>query len=157
MRPTYETEADRKREREVIEVIAAMGNMRADKLKEYSAVDFALIRGTKVWGVAEVKVRDKLYPQMMLSLHKVQALRNYAALGLEARVVYATPQGIYVKKIGPESIDGWIGIGGRKDRGDPDDQELMVFFGPMVVNGKAMNEEERPLARVCDSKQEWFK
>ena len=157
MRPTYETPNDQRKEREVIDVVAAMGNMRADKLKAYSNVDFALVRGEKVWGVCEVKVRNKLYPQMMLSLHKVQALRNYAALGLEARVIYATPEGIYSKRIGPKEIDGWIGMGGRTDRGDDSDVEMCVFFGPMVVNGKAMNEEAEPMKRVCDSKQEWFR
>ena len=147
-RPTYETEGDRQRELEVAEVLARKGGMKPIKLKEFSNVDFALMKGDAVWGVIEVKVRNKLYPQMMLSLHKVQSLRDYAALGLEARVVYATPEGIYVKKVGPERIDGWIGFGGRTDRGDEADQELMVFFGG--------REEQEPIKRVAASRPEWF-
>lgn len=156
MRPTYETEADLQREREVIDTVASMAGMTAHKLKAYSNVDFALMRDKMVRMVCEVKVRKQHYPQMFLSLHKVQALRHYASLGLEARVIFATPAGIFVKKIGPGSIDGWIGLGGRTDRGDPDDQELMVFFGQLEVNGKVYPEEAEPLKQIAASQQEWF-
>jgi hypothetical protein len=156
VRPTYETPADIEREREVIDMVASKAGMTAHKLKAYSNVDFALMKDRVVRMVCEVKVRNKLYPQMMLSLDKVQALRNYAAMGLEARVIYATPEGIYVKKVGPDAIDGWIGMGGRTDRDDPDDTEMVVYFGQMTVNGKRISEEKDPMKRVCDSERRWF-
>jgi hypothetical protein len=156
VRPTYETPADIEREREVIDAVASKAGMTAHKLKAYSNVDFALMKDRVVRMVCEVKVRNKLYPQMMLSLDKVQALRNYAAMGLEARVIYATPEGIYVKKVGPLAIDGWIGMGGRTDRDDPDDTEMVVYFGQMTVNGRRISEEKDPMKRLCDSERRWF-
>ena len=157
-RPIYESEADRSRERAVIEdVCAVAGGFKAVKLKEFSKVDFALMRGPAVKMLCEVKVRDRHYPQMFLSLEKVQALRNYAAAtGIAARVIFATPKGIFAKKIGPLEIDGWVGLGGRTDRGDPDDVEMVVYFGPLVVGGKVYREEVEPMTRIADSRREWF-
>lgn len=157
MRPTYETDRDTKLERAVIQKVATQFGMTADKLPNFSQVDFALSRGPVVWGVAEVKVRNRLYSQMMLSLHKVQALRDLAATGLQARVIYAVPEGIYVKKIGPEEIDGWIGMGGRTDRGDSQDRELVVYFGDAHINGRLIREEKNPMTKLCDSEASWFR
>jgi hypothetical protein len=156
MRPVYETAQDRSKEREIIDMVATKTGMRAVKLPQFQDIDFALMRGEVVWGVVEVKGRRKHYPQMFLSLHKVQALRQYACAGLQARVIYATPQGIFAKKIGKGEIDGWIGLGGRTDRGDNKDQEVMVFFGDLVVNGQTMKEEEHPMTKICDSDPRWF-
>lgn len=156
MRPTYETAADQSRERLIVDRVCERFGMKAVKLPQFRDIDFALVRGEVVWGVAEVKCRNKHYPQMFLSLHKVQALRNYAAAGLQARVIFATPQGVFTKKIGPLEIDGWIGIGGRTDRGDNKDQELLVYFGDLVQNGKTYKEEQEPMQRLCDSDQGWF-
>ena len=156
MRPTYETPADRSKERQIIDVVAGKFGMRAVKLPQFQDIDFALMKGDVVWGVVEIKARRQHYPQMFLSLHKVQALRQYAAAGLQARVIYATPQGIYAKKVGPLEIDGWIGIGGRKDRNDPVDTELMVHWGDLVINGQTMKAEQDPMTKICDSNPEWF-
>lgn len=156
-RPVYETEPDLRKEREVIEVVARVGRMTVQKLADKSQIDFALMKGDVVWGVAEVKVRNRLYPQMMLSLHKVQALRLHAAMGLQARVIFAVPEGIYAKRIEEGPVDGWIGYGGRTDRGDAQDREPVVFFGELKVNGRVMREERQPMTRLADSDPRWFK
>lgn len=156
MRPTYETADDRSKERQIIDLVATKFGMKAVKLPQFQDIDFALMKGEVVWGVVEVKARGRHYPQMFLSLHKVQALRQYAAAGLQARVIFATPKGIFAKKIGPLEIDGWIGIGGRTDRGDAKDQELMVHFGDLVLGDKVMREEKEPMTRICDSDERWF-
>jgi hypothetical protein len=150
MRPTYETEQDQSRERQIVERMCQQSGLRAVKLPQFEDVDFALLRGEQVWGVVEIKCRGKHYPEMFLSLKKCQALRDYAASGLQSRVIFATPEGVYSKKIGPLVLDGWIGIGGRKDRNDPKDVEMVCFFS---VNGK---EESEPMKRVCDSDSRWF-
>ena len=156
MRPTYETQSDISREKQIIDLVASRFGMTAVKLPKFQDIDFALMRGDVVWGVVEVKARGKHYPSMFLSLAKCQALRNYAAAGLQARVIFATPQGVFSKKIGPLEIDGWVGIGGRRDRGDDKDTELMCFFGDLVQNGKTYREEKEPMQRLCDSDPRWF-
>lgn len=152
MRPTYETQSDISREKQIIDLVAGRFGMKAVKLPQFQDIDFALMKGDVVWGVVEVKGRRKHYPQMFLSLHKVQALRNYAAAGLQARVIFATPQGVFAKKIGPLEIDGWIGIGGRTDRNDPMDMEFVCHF---YTPGHE-TEEAHPMTKICDSDQGWF-
>ena len=156
MRPTYETANDRSKERQIIDLVATKFGMKAVKLPQFQDIDFALMRGEVVWGVVEVKARGRHYPQMFLSLHKVQALRQYAAAGLQARVIFATPSGVFAKKVGPGEIDGWIGVGGRKDRNDPLDTEMVVHFGDLVVGDKTMREEKDPMTKLADSDPRWF-
>ena len=156
MRPTFETPRDLQIEAEVADLLAKRSGMKAVKTKQYYPVDWVFMRGELAWGVVEIKVRKKHYPQMMLGLEKVQALRGFAADGLEARVVFCTPEGVFVKKIREGPVDGWIGIGGRKDRGDDQDIEPMVFFGPFVVGGVVYKEEAEPMERIADSRPEWF-
>ena len=137
-------------------MVATKFGMKAVKLPQFQDIDFALMKGQVVWGVVEVKARGRHYPQMFLSLAKCQALRNYAAAGLQARVIFATPKGIFAKKIGPLEIDGWIGIGGRKDRNDPSDIEMVAHFGDLVLGDKVMREEKEPMTKICDSDERWF-
>ena len=94
---THETEKDRQNEREVAEILAKRSGMQAVKNKDFHKVDWSFLKGHVVWGVAEIKCRHLHYDQLMVSLDKVQALRDHAASGLEARMVFATPAGIFVK------------------------------------------------------------
>jgi len=156
MRKTYETPADMSVERAVMDVLAAPGGFTVEKLEKYGPADFALLKNGHVRMVCEVKKRNKHYPQMFVSLAKVQALRDYAAIGIQARVIFATPDGVFSKEIGPGEIDGWIGVGGRSDRGDPKDREMVVFFGDFVVGDKVYKEEKLPMKLVADSNPSWF-
>ncbi len=150
MRPLYETAEDRSKERQIIDMVAQRTGMKAVKLPKFD-VDFVLMKGEVVWGVAEVKGRMKHYPQMFVGLEKIQKLRQYACTGLQARMIFATPEGIFAKKIGPAEVDGWIGVGGRKDRGDSLDIELLCYF-----DTSAPSEEKNVMTRVCDSDPRWF-
>lgn len=143
-RPRYESKADKDRELQVIQRVGAMTKLEPKRLPEYSEADFAMLRDNRVVGVAEVKVRGKRYPQMFISLHKVQALRDYASLGLAARLVFALPDGVYVQEIGHPEIMGWIGYAGRTDRGDVQDTEMVVFY------------DTSGMRRLCDSDAGWF-
>ena len=155
MSTTHETEKDRQNEREVAEILAKRSGMQAVKNKDHHRIDWSFLRGEVVWGVAEIKCRHLHYDQMMVSLDKIQALRECAASGLEARMVFATPAGIFVKKIGPEGIDGWIGMGGRADRGHSE-MEPCVYFGNLTVGGMLIKEEKEPMVKIAESKPEWF-
>lgn len=143
-RPRYESKADKDRELQVIQRVGAITKLEPKRLPEYSEADFAMLRDNRVVGVAEVKVRGKRYPQMFISLHKVQALRDYASLGLAARLVFALPDGVFVQEIGHPEIMGWIGYAGRTDRGDAQDTEMVVFY------------DTSGMRRLCDSDAGWF-
>lgn len=143
-RPRYESKADKDRELQVIQRVGAMTKLEPKRLPEYSEADFAMLKDNRVVGVAEVKVRGRKYPQMFISLHKVQALRDYASLGLAARLVFALPDGVYVQEIGHPEIMGWIGYAGRTDRGDAQDTEMVVFY------------DTSGMRRLCDSDAGWF-
>ena len=156
MRPTFEIEKDLQHEREIAELLARRSGFTPVKNKPFYPADWSFLKGDLLWGVAEIKCRNKHYDQMMLSLEKVQKLREFAASGIEVRAVFATPEGVYVKKIGPEGVDGWIGIGGRADRGDPADREPVVYFSPFIVGGVVYKEEKEPMVRVADSDPRWF-
>ena len=128
----------------VIQRVGALTKLEPKRLPEYSEADFAMLKQDRVVGVAEVKVRGRRYEQMFVSLHKVQALRDYAAWGLAARLVFALPDGVYVQEITHPQIMGWIGYAGRADRGDWQDTELVVFY------------DTHGMRRLCDSDAGWF-
>lgn len=143
-RPRYESKDDKDRELAVITRVGAVTKLEPKRLPEYGEANFAMLRGNRVVGVAEVKVRGKRYPQTLISMHKVQALRDYAALGLAARLIFALPDGVYVQEITHPEIAGWIGYAGRTDRGDAQDTEMVVFY------------DTHGMRRLCDSDAGWF-
>ncbi len=147
-RPNYETASDLAKEAEVIAIYAQAYALTPVKLKPSLIVDYGLMRDKRMVGVAEVKVRKQSYPELFISLHKVQEMRKHVMDGTRARVIFATPDGIYVQKVEFDpvspSIQGWIGIAGRTDRADASDMEPVVYW-PMTG-----------MERIADSKQEWF-
>jgi hypothetical protein len=143
-RPRYESQADRARELAVIERVGQITKLEPKSLPAYSEADYAMVRDGRVVGVAEVKVRGKRYDEMFISLHKVQALRDYAALGLAARIFFAVPDGIYAQEVSHPEINGWIGYAGRADRGDQQDQEMVVYY------------KTQGMRRLCASDEGWF-
>ena len=143
-RPRYESKDDKDRELAVITRVGAVTKLEPKRLPECGEANFAMLRDNRVVGVTEVKVRGKRHPQTFISLHKVQALRDYAALGLAARLIFALPDGVYVQEITHPEITGWIGYAGRGDRGDAQDTEMVVFY------------DTHGMRRLCDSGAGWF-
>ncbi len=158
-RPLYETDADRSREADVAKTFCEAHGLEAVKLGAKYGADFGVMRGRHLLGALEIKVRNREYPEMMLALTKCQGLRELAAWGLMVRAVFAMPSGIYAQPITCEVVPrqggfhvegngygaGWIGLGGRTDRDDPDDVEPVVYW------------QVASMKRVCGSKKEWFK
>lgn len=107
-------------------------------------VDFAVVRAGRVIGVAEVKVRRRQHSDLLLSMRKGEALRRFAARGLHARLVVAVPQGVFVYRVATNDRPE-LCMGGRSDRGDPDDQEPMERY-PWAG-----------MRRVCDAPSDLFK
>lgn len=129
-RPLYESAEDRTRELVAAEAAFGPHGLSVRKLPLAYEVDFAVLRGERVIGVAEVKVRGRAYDTLMLSLHKLQALRRFASTGLLAWVLVSVPAGLYARRIDPdEPLD--VRWGGRLDRGDWQDMEPVAHL-PMV-------------------------
>lgn len=131
-RPRYERELDRERERAVVETVFHPYGMRTWKLPASYEVDFGLTREGEdaLLAVAEVKVRGRAYDTLLLSMHKAQALRRFAAEGFRAYLLVALPAGIYVKRVQPDERFE-VRMGGRRDRGDWQDIEPCAHF-PML-------------------------
>lgn len=127
---------------------------KVEKMKKLYGVDYVVTKDGRVRMAIEIKVRKKHYPQMMISLTKVQALRDLASMGVQSRVIFATPEGVFSKAIGPGPIDGWIGTTTRADR--EDSTELAVYFGDWQVRDKLYEDEKNPMTRIGDSRMEWF-
>jgi hypothetical protein len=141
MRPVYETEADRIRERAIAAKVKNFlaGPMAASttavKLKPFSAVDFALCKmdGT-VLGFLEVKSRackSDTYPTYMLSMDKLIALNRLAGeipVGVFLAVQWEDRLGIAKCPIIPTGGSGAIKMNGRADRGDDLDIEPVVHI-----------------------------
>lgn len=133
MRPTYETEADRKNEKRVAQKAAsAWGGCLAEKLPKQYRADFGFVDSREsVLAWAEVKCRTNehdRYPTYMLSLAKwLEAERLSQDTGLPFYLLVEFTDGIYylrVKKL--EGIS--IKMGGRSDRGDAQDREPTVHI-----------------------------
>lgn len=131
MRPTYETERDRQLERITIEVAAKRWQVTAVKLPQFDEVDYALVRGGRVVGVAEVKTRSNqhdTYQTYMISLRKV--MRGAAlelSAGLRFVLVVGFTDGVWYCRPSKEQ-DCNVSIGGRKDRGDEQDVEMVLHI-----------------------------
>lgn len=130
MRPTYETKADRERERKVAAFIARKEGLSAVQMPLRYHVDFAFVDSRdKVAGWAEVKCRNNpmaRYPTYMLSLAKYHAMVQLAReTWLPVRLVVHWTDSIGALLV---PADHEIGFGGRADRSDWQDREPVAHF-----------------------------
>lgn len=129
-RPTYETKADRANELGVATKIAAAHSLEFCKLPRSYIADYAFLKDGKCVIVAEVKCRTNpadQYPTYMLSTLKRYSVRQLAT-ELHARpllVVQFTDQLLHINL--NEEPD-FIAEGGRTDRKDPQDVELVCHY-----------------------------
>lgn len=125
MRPTYETENDLSRERELINEWVCPN---ARKLPRSYGFDFmvkneSFVGGYSVW---EVKVRSKLYKTWFISLLKLLKAQEYKALGITPYALVEIEGLAY--RVDLLETPFRFGYGGRSDRGDPADREPMVHY-----------------------------
>ena len=128
-RKLYETQADRDNEREIIDQICAARGCEAYKLPFKYRMDFAMVKGGKVTALVEVKNRNCAsfkYPNFMISLDKIIHANNLT-------MITHLPCWLAVRWtdcIGLVDFEMWrdISLGGRFDRGDPDDFQLQGYF-----------------------------
>lgn len=130
MRPIYETSQDVCREAEVAARIATRWRAKAKKLPARYVLDFALLRGSDLVALVEIKVRSTpmhRYPTFMLSLAKLITAREVArAARVPGFVVVQWADALAFVPV--DSEPAFISVGGRNDRNDSDDTELVVHF-----------------------------
>lgn len=129
MRPEYETSSDRDREEAVARAFGGRHGVRLARLPPRYSVDRAIIRDGVVSGWAEIKVRTtpaSQYPSAHIGAAKLAECLTLAhRTGLPLILIYGWSGGADVRW---HRVDGpyTIEMGGRRDRGDWQDQEPMV-------------------------------
>ena len=133
MRPTYETPASRSREREFAQEMEARFGVVLRQMARFYPIDFAAIHpdSGKVASLCELKTRttrSTQYRTFFLSAKKVEAACSYrAALGLPVTLFVR-----WTDRVGELRVDevkpAFFTVGGREDRGDALDVELMAHW-----------------------------
>ena len=141
MRPTYESADDRMNEERVATALSPMWNMSFSKMHRRSSFDYALLRDGDIYALAEIKCRTtphNAYPTYMISTHK---LKNCASSSEFINVPFLLIVA-FSDQIMWWAGDGFCthGIGGRRDRNDDRDVEIVTHipiehFEPVVSNG----------------------
>lgn len=132
MRPTYESEEDRKQERQIADLLSVYWRCRFAKLKKACHVDFGLIREDKIVGLVEIKCRNYSLEEidkmggLFISALKYQAARQWCdTYKIGFAVIAKLSDGLYfwsTKKDEPFPVLK-MEMGGRTDRGDWQDIE----------------------------------
>jgi hypothetical protein len=127
-RPIYEKEADLDNEQEVLTRLEKAWKCRGQKLPIRYGADYCLTVEGKIKAWAEIKCRDKKYPEMWVSLREWMAGKELAQVTSRPfLLVYAFNGEIYWKNVENDTPEIVMG-GGRTDRGDWQDQEPMAVF-----------------------------
>lgn len=130
MRPIYETGSDVAREAAIAALVAERYGATAKKLPARYCLDHAFMRGDKLVGLAEIKCRKNpstRYPTLMVSLLKWMTARDVAKAARVPGFLVVS----WTDRVGMISVDAddiVPGVGGRTDRGDADDVELVVHI-----------------------------
>ena len=135
MRRTYETDADLGREREIASYLERTWNCNLRKLDKYGAFDFAFEKVNDegmlvVCGFVEIKRRNckhDAYPTILVSASKRQhAISMLDATGCSAGFVIVYDD--LVRLISFTAPPCYTTVGGRSDRGDSADQEVVLHY-----------------------------
>ena len=130
MRPHYETKEDLAREEKVAILFAGDSGAKAIKLPDRYYIDWMMMRHGHTSAFAECKVRNNArlqYDDYMLSLDKwLHGYQLSLIANVPFLVVVQWTDGTFWYRQGASSVR--FGYGGRKDRGDPQDMEPMVFI-----------------------------
>lgn len=129
-RPIYETSRDISAEREIADTIAEKYNARAIKAKRLYGLDWFFERDGYVVGMVEIKVRNYTrnhFSTYMISADKVARIRLLTGVtGVPAFLFVSWKDGIGYINLCDEP--DYNAIGGRRDRGDDQDMEVMLHY-----------------------------
>ena len=127
--PIYDTTESEANERRVMASVTRRFGIEGRKLPGFSEIDFVLTRNGKGWGWAEVKCRWNLsttYPTYMIDLAKIKALRG-AAAGTDSHARIIVRWDDYLGVVNALTCPYTTGMGGRTDRNDPLDRDIMAY------------------------------
>lgn len=124
-RPIYETKQTLSTEERLIKLIAESFNAKPVKLGMKYKVDYAMTRSGRIEGWIELKKRSfnfDQYEEYMLSLDKYMTAKRLSQdTGKPCILVVEFNDKILFADLA--EIEFRLGMGGRKDRGDPEDYE----------------------------------
>ena len=124
-RPIYETQETLSAEERLIGFIAKISKSKPIKLGMKYKIDYAMTRMGCIDGWVELKKRSfdsNKYDEYMLSLDKYITAKNLTRdTGKPCSLVVEFNNEILITDLG--AIEFRLGMGGRKDRGDPEDYE----------------------------------
>lgn len=129
-RPLYESQRDRTNEQQVADFLSQKFDCTYFKLPIAYSIDYAFLREGKVVGFVEVKCRKvelQTYDTIMLSMHKrVDSLALANSISVPALFAIRYNDGIYT--INLEEEPDHATVGGRFDRDDPQDVEVVIHY-----------------------------
>lgn len=129
-RPLYETEADREREAKAITVLEKATGLSAVKRPDHTVADFSLVDDGYVVGYVEVKTRtckSNTYSTYHISKKKLTGLMDLASRdGVKVGLLVQWKDRSGFISIGKFLNNASYKVGGRYDRGDKADIEVMA-------------------------------
>jgi len=128
--PIYSRIESDANERRVMDSVTRRFGIEGQKIGDFSEIDFVLTRKGKGWGWAEVKCRwnpSTAYPTYMIDLAKVEALRK-AAFGTDSHARIIVRWDDYLGVVDAATCTYTTGWGGRTDRNDPLDRDMMAYI-----------------------------
>ena len=128
MRTRYESAEDLDRERIVMAAVGKAWGVEFTKMPDRYRMDFALTVENVVVGFAEVKCRNvhsSTYDSFFISSEKLLTSQAWEALGVPCTAIIAYTDGIFTV---PLKDPDHYAPGGRSDRADAADQEVMAHF-----------------------------
>jgi hypothetical protein len=128
-RPIYETQDNLDAEKKLVGILEGEWHCKMRKLSRKAQIDYAIFRKGELVGFAEIKCRTNrkdAYKTYMLSLDKISAalrLNAITALPVLLVVSWSDTTGC-MRIVKPDEVN----IGGRVDRNDPQDIELVGYY-----------------------------
>ena len=129
-RPIYETQSDIDNETSLVSSLEELWSCEAHKLPRSYQLDYALFKKNRLVALLETKRRRvdrNKYPSIMVSASKRLAAHQYSdLLGVPALFVIEYDDGVCFIDF-DEEPDHYA-MGGRVDRNDPADMELVCHY-----------------------------
>ena len=143
MRPVYESNADKERERKLASVVAKRWQVDAKENPKMYPIDYCFVNSEgEVEGFGEMKVRTHkfgTFPTYILSVHKVADAKALAsATGKRVILIVQWSCGT-IATLDLDTTPTKVEWGGRKDRGDGQDMEPVNHYAmddfPIATTG----------------------
>jgi len=129
--PTYETDTDRVNEQAVRSLLEKKHGLLLHKIKPIYGLDFAGFKDGKLTHFIEVKCRTfekEKYETTVINAHKVLAAGRLIRT-FERKAILVVRWTDFTGWCPFEEVGLWdMGMGGRNDRNDPNDRDLMVYI-----------------------------